>query len=157
MNVQLFTIGFSGKSAPKFFELLQKARIERLVDIRRSNNTLYAGFTRARDLPYLLQQLGGIDYVHEPEFAPSLDLLRWYQKRLKKNKKDAQLWPEYVQRFTAEIAERPVLELFRKHTAGLSRVCFLCMEPTAEHCHRRLLAEHIRDGSPARKVEIVHL
>ncbi len=155
--MQLHTIGFGGKSAEKFFALLQQAEVQRLIDIRRSNNTLYAGFTRARDLPFLLERIAGIDYVHEPEFAPSLELLRDYQKRLRANKKDPQLWPEYVRRFHAEIAQRPILELFQAHTAGLEQICFLCLEPQPEHCHRRLLAEHIKERSRRGAVEIVHL
>ena len=155
--MQIYTIGFSGKSAEKLFTLLQKAGVQRLIDIRRSNNTLYAGFTRARDLPFLLERIVGIDYVHEPEFAPSLELLRDYQKRLRANKNDPQLWPEYVERFHAEIAQRPILELFKTHTASLERVCFLCLEPEPTHCHRRLLAEHIQKLSPPGSIEIMHL
>ncbi len=155
--MQLYTIGFGGKSTERFFTLLQRADVQRLIDIRRSNNTLYSGFTRARDLPFLLQRIAGIDYVHEPEFAPSLELLRDYQQRLRENKKDPQLWPDYVKRFHAEIAARPILDLFNTHTASLERVCFLCLEPDPEHCHRRLLAEYIKKHSPRGAVDIVHL
>ncbi len=170
--MQLFTIGYSGKSTAEFVPLLEKAGVQLLIDIRRSNNTLYAGFTRARDLPYLLKQLCRIDYVHEPEFAPSLELLRDYQRQLRENKKDPQLWPNYVKRFHAEIATRPILARFNEHTAGLERVCFLCMEADPEHCHRRLLAEYIAANytaseysastsrakrRPRGQIEIVHL
>ncbi|MEW6251642.1 MAG: DUF488 domain-containing protein [Planctomycetota bacterium] len=153
--MQLYTIGFAGKSAEQFFSLLHAARVERLIDVRRSNNTLYCGFTRARDLPFFLARLGPVEYVQESEFAPSLELLRAYQARLKKSRKDPEAWPEYVERFTKELAERPVVELFRRHTAGVSRVALLCTEPKAEHCHRSLLAEHIQAREAA--VEVIHL
>lgn len=155
--VRICTIGFSGRSAERFFVALKQAGVQRLIDIRRSNNTLYCGFTRQRDLPYLLDRLCGIDYLHEPQFAPSEELLRHYQARLKANKKDAGAWPEFVERFTAEIRERPVRDLFRQHTGGLTTVCLLCTEKAPEHCHRRLLAEYLRDQLGPTNVEINHL
>jgi uncharacterized protein (DUF488 family) len=154
--VQLSTIGFSGKSAERFFAILSEAGVQKLIDVRRSNNTLYCGFTRARDLPYLLKSICGVPYVHEPEFAPSLDLLRDYQARLKRDKHDPAIWADYVPRFLAEIAARPVLKRFHAHTRGLERVCFLCTEATPEHCHRRLLAGYIADHARD-SIEIVHL
>ncbi len=72
--MRIYTIGFAGKSAAAFFAKLKEAGVEKLIDIRRNSNTLYGGFTRARDLPHFLQQLCGIPYVHEPEFAPSAEL-----------------------------------------------------------------------------------
>jgi len=154
--MRLHTIGFSGKSAEQFFTLLQSAGVQKVIDIRRSNNTLYAGFTRARDLPYFLERLCGIAYVHEPEFAPSLELLRAYQARVKKSKKDAGAWVEFERDFKAEIQARPVAEVFAQHCEDIENVCFLCSEATAEKCHRRLLAEHLSDQD-GQNLQIVHL
>lgn len=154
--MRIYTIGFAGKSAEAFFAALRDAGVEKLVDVRRNSNTLYGGFTRSRDLPYLLKHLCNIPYVHEPEFAPSAELLRDYQGRIRKNKKDPGAWPEYVRRYGEELAGRPIVELFGRHAAGVGNVCFLCTEPTAEKCHRRLVAEHIRDNLGA-DLEIVHL
>lgn len=39
--------------------------------------------------------------------------------------------------------------------ADLSEVCFLCSEPTPEKCHRRLLAEYLKEQYP--EIEIIHL
>jgi uncharacterized protein (DUF488 family) len=154
--MRLYTIGFTGKSAEAFFGRLQKAGVEKLVDVRRSNNTLFCGFTRMRDLPFFLNRLCGIDYVHEPEFAPSLELLREYQRWMKEKKKPGEIWPDYVRRFDKEIADRPIAKLFRRHASGMTKLCLLCAEAKPEYCHRRLLAEHIaeKDGS---QIEIVHL
>ena len=156
MAVELYTIGFAGKSAEQFFAALTKPGIQCLLDVRRSNNTLFCGFTRARDLPFFLERLGGIGYVHEPDFAPSLELLRHHQKRLKKKDRLVDAWAEFVARFSEELAARPVCELFRRHVSGKARLCFLCAEASPAHCHRRLLAEHIVahcDGT----ARIVHL
>ena len=141
--MQLYTIGFTGRSAEQFFSALTDSGVQKLLDIRRNNNTLFCGFTRARDLPFLLRRLCGIDYVHEPEFAPSLELLRHYQKRLRNKDSVADAWAEYVPRYTEEIAARPVCELFCRHASGVERLCLLCTEAAPTHCHRRLLAEHL--------------
>ena len=154
--MRIYTIGFAGKSAQKFFALLQEAGVEKVIDVRRSNNTLYSGFTRARDLPYFLKRLTGIAYVYEPDFAPSKELLREYQGRLKHKKKDAKAWPEYTRAFHAEIKGRPIVDLFRTHAADAGTVCFLCTEVTADCCHRRLLAEYVREHLD-RGIEIHHL
>ena len=154
--MRVHTIGFSGKSAEAFFAILSDAAVERVLDIRRSHNTLYAGFTRSRDLPYFLTQLCGIEYVHEPDFAPSLELLRAYQARLKKDKYDPTAWADFSTQYLAEIGDRPVVEHFVRHSAGVGNVCLLCMEPTADKCHRRLLVEFLA-ANDTLDLEIVHL
>ena len=154
--MRICTIGFSGKSAQQFFVCLTNAGVEQLIDVRRSNNTLYSGFTRMRDLPYFLGRLCQITYIHEPDFAPSLELLRDYQSRLKRNKKDPDAWPAFADRFTEEISARPIVDLFRHHVSDVTTVCLLCSEATEHHCHRRLLAEHIR-GNLNDEIEIKHL
>lgn len=141
--MQLYTIGFTGKSAEQFFSALTHSGVQKVLDVRRSNNTLFCGFTRARDLPFFLQRLCGIDYVHEPAFAPSQELLRHYQKRLKDKKNGPDAWEEYVARFSEEIAIRPMCQSFNKHASGVERLCLLCAEASPTHCHRRLLAEYI--------------
>ncbi len=157
MAIRLHTIGFAGKSAEQFFDALRRAGVQKLIDVRRSNNTLYCGFTRARDLPFFLTHLCGIAYVHEPDFAPSLELLKDYQKRIEADRKDPQAWPEYVDRFLAEIAQRPICERFQGHAAGFSAVALLCTESKPDRCHRRLLAEHLKNNCGDCTIEIVHL
>ena len=152
----LHTIGFSGKSAAAFFGLLSDAGVQRLIDIRRSNNTLYGGFTRSRDLPFFLDRLCGIDYVHEPAFAPSLEVLRSYQDRLKRSKKDPEAWSAFERGYLAELATQPLAELFAQHTENLTNVCLLCMEPTPEHCHRRLLSRQLQ-AECGQGMDIIHL
>ena len=40
-------------------------------------------------------------------------------------------------------------------TPDMDCACFLCAEPTAEQCHRRLLVEYLAHQNP--DVEIIHL
>ena len=47
-------------------------------------------------------------------------------------------------------------ELFRKHSAAVKRICFLCAEASPACCHRRLLAEYIASHCDT-AMEVVHL
>ncbi len=78
--MEIYTIGFAGKSAEEFFGLLKSNGIKRLIDIRLSNSSQLAGFTKADSLPYFLRELLGADYVHELSLAPSEEIFAHYRK-----------------------------------------------------------------------------
>lgn len=134
--MEIHTIGFTKKTAEQFFTLLKDAKIARLMDVRLKNVSQLAGFAKREDLQYFLREICGCEYLHEPLFAPTQEMLDQYKK-----KKGS--WPEYEQRFLALMADRRVEEkidpsLFSVPTA------LLCSEPTAEHCHRRLVLDYLR-------------
>ncbi len=66
LNMKLYTIGFTKKTAEKFFTLLKNNGIGCLVDIRLHPNGQLAGFARQTDLPYFLSswQLATIATSH---------------------------------------------------------------------------------------------
>jgi uncharacterized protein (DUF488 family) len=144
--MRLFTAGFTKKSAEEFFTLLQKAGVRRVIDVRLNNTSQIAGFAKARDLQYFLRAIGGIDYIHVPDFAPTQEIL----DDLTKNKGS---WENYERRFCELMKGRDVAEKAAEMLRDAD--CLLCSEPTPEHCHRRLVAEHIqRDLGD---IEVVHL
>lgn len=153
--MNLFTVGFKGKTAEEFFSTLKRVGVEKLIDVRRSNSSQLAGFTKGRDLAFFLQTCFSIEYEHIADFAPSQEVLAEYRSKLGHKKKNDAAWETYVRRYAQELAQRPVAELFRKATEGVSNVCFLCSEENADRCHRRLLAEHIAQALG--NVEIKHL
>lgn len=144
--MRLFTIGFTKKTAEEFFTLLQRARVNRVVDIRLNNTSQLAGFAKGRDLRYFLHAIGGLDYLHCPELAPTQEILDDF----KKNKGS---WSDYERSFTDLLAAR------RAGDAGAAFLadgdCLLCSEPTPEHCHRRLVADYLEKHLP--DVEVIHL
>jgi uncharacterized protein (DUF488 family) len=145
--VEIYTIGFTQSTAEHFFRRLGEARVERLLDVRLNNSSQLAGFAKAKDLPYLLGELIGASYEHEPLLAPTQQLLDEYKKR----KGD---WASYEHAFLALMADRRIAEVLSPADFE-ARTALLCSEATAEHCHRRLVAEHLAERWPA--VEIVHL
>ena len=133
--VRLFTIGFTRKTARDFFTALREAGVRRVVDVRLSNASQLAGFTKKEDLAYFLREIGGIDYVHRPDLAPTKEILDAYKKK-------NLTWPEYEERFARLVAERKVETLLVP--GDLDQACLLCSEPKPDKCHRRLVAEYIQ-------------
>ena len=73
--MDLYTIGFTKKSAKQFFELLKKHQVKCLIDMRLNNKSQLAGFAKKEDLEYFLDVIANIKYVYKPEFAPSDEIL----------------------------------------------------------------------------------
>ncbi|HKC88583.1 MAG TPA: DUF488 domain-containing protein [Blastocatellia bacterium] len=142
----IFTIGFTKKSLRDFVETLRRAGVKRVVDVRLRNTSQLAGWSKQPDFAYLLEEGFRIAYEHHPEFAPTDELLDAY-------KKDRD-WPRYQERFNQLLAERrpetEARELLKKDS-----ICLLCAEPTADKCHRRMVAEYLRSLEP--ESEVRHL
>ncbi len=145
----IYTIGFTQKSAEQFFELIKKNQVELLVDVRLNNKSQLAGFSKGTDLAYFLKEICGTKYIHCDEFAPTKELLSNYQK-------GSVSWNEYEEVFDTIMEKRGAYKKFLTRFKDYNKVCLLCSEPTAEKCHRRLVAEKIQAFSPD-QVEVVHL
>jgi uncharacterized protein (DUF488 family) len=135
--MNLYTIGFTQKSAEKFFSLISQNNIDLVLDVRLWNSTQLAGFSKGGDLRYFLKTICNCDYAHATEFAPSKELLDGY-------KKGSISWEEYVPIYRRIIEKRNTVIGFEMRYSG-ENICLLCAEPTAEKCHRRLAAEMIAD------------
>jgi len=79
--IQLFTIGYTHKSAEKFFSLLAVNNIKNIIDIRLNNSSQLAGFTKKKDLEYFLRNISEINYFHLPFLAPTKEILNAYKKK----------------------------------------------------------------------------
>ena len=145
--ITLYTIGFTKKSAAQFFDFLRDNHVKLLVDVRISNNSQLAGFAKGKDLEFFVKEICHIPYKHITDFAPTKDLLdRWHKKEVS--------WQEYEVIYTAMLKERDVLRKYG--VKQFDGACFLCSEETPENCHRRLLAEYLKNHF-AEVVKIVHL
>ena len=145
--MEVYTIGFAKKRAAEFFGLLKSNGIRRLLDVRLNNTSQLAGFAKKEDLCFFLKELCGIEYVHEPALAPTQEILDDY-------KKHKGPWDEFERRFLELIGERKIEERLGRDFFLLPTV-LLCSEPTAEHCHRRLILEYLQQKHGG--LEIVHL
>jgi uncharacterized protein (DUF488 family) len=145
-NVSIFTIGFTKKNAETFFNKLKNAGVKKIIDIRLNNVSQLAGFAKRDDLKFFLRELCNCDYRHEPLLAPTKEILDGYKKK----KID---WIQYEKQFVKLMKDREAHTLI--NSEELDRACFLCSEPTAEKCHRRLVAEYFKDNLG--DIKIIHL
>jgi uncharacterized protein (DUF488 family) len=145
----IYTIGFTKKTAEKFFEALRDSGARHLLDIRLSNNSQLAGFTKRNDLRYFLKRLVNVEYHEVPILAPEESILNEYRKTGD--------WARYEKRYLELIQQRGV----EKHINPVlfkEGVVLLCSESEPTHCHRRLAAEYLAQAVSSKlKTEIVHL
>lgn len=130
----IFTVGFTQKSAEKFFGLIKDNSIELLLDIRLNNKSQLAGFTKSDDLSYFLREIAGCKYLHAEEFAPTKELME-------KGRSKKRVWEEFEEEFTRLLESRGAVEKFNRLSAGYENICLLCSEPKPEDCHRSVAAK----------------
>lgn len=145
--MKIYTIGFTGKTAREFFDLLNSTDAKYLADTRLNNNSQLAGFTKKGNIEFFTEKLTGMTYLELPLLAPEKDMFSEYRKE-----GDWELYESlYIQllerRSAVESIDRRLLE---------EGVVLLCSERTPEMCHRRLASEYLKsNGFP--QVEIFHL
>jgi len=142
----LYTIGFTGKSAQRFFTLLGDSNAARLIDIRINRTSQLAGFAKEQDLNFLIPQLTSMEYVVREDLAPTKDLLASYRKK-------EISWNQFAENYECLLRDRA------RHNS-LSREYFsnsvlLCSENEPEQCHRTLLANVLSERFPS--LEIINL
>ena len=144
-DAAVYTAGYEGISIDRFFNLLVKAGIARLIDVRSNPVSRRYGFHKST-LDRLATSLG-IDYIHLPELG-----IRSEQRRLHPadGGRDS-LFADYEA--TTLIEESDTLT----RLAGLVREdasVLVCMEADPRCCHRGRLAHPI---SAMTGLPIVHL
>jgi len=144
--IKLYTIGFTGKPAEVFFNLLMNADVKTLVDTRINNVSQLAGFAKGSDLKFFAKEICNISYQHNIDFAPTKELLTQYR-----NKKIN--WQEYETEYLNLLDLRKVAK--KTNIELLHEQCLLCSEHTPDKCHRRLLAEYFKHTN--NQIEIIHL
>jgi len=144
--MKVFTIGFTKKSARRFFEMLRKSGARRVLDVRLNNVSQLAGFAKKEDLAYFLKEICAMEYLHLPDLAPTQEMLDEY----KKQRGD---WGAYEARFLALMKQRRIEETVPKEVVADG--CLLCSEDMPHHCHRRLVAEYLNQHWG--DVDVAHL
>ncbi|TLQ45135.1 DUF488 domain-containing protein [Streptomyces marianii] len=134
--MKIYTIGFTKKSAEKFFGLLRTSGATTLVDVRLNNVSQLAGFAKRDDLRFFLGELCGMGYTHRPDLAPTQAILDDY-------KKQGTGWETYENRFLKLMEQRTIEDTVPQGL--IDNAVLLCSEDKPHHCHRRLVAEYLAD------------
>lgn len=145
--MNIFTIGFTKKSAQKFFGLIKNSGAKSVIDVRLNNISQLSGFAKKDDLKYFLNEICGVSYIHEPALAPTQQMLDEY----KKNGGD---WHTYEARFLDLMQKRRIEN--RIPVELINSGCLLCSEDQPHQCHRRIVAEYFKNNVND-KLTITHL
>lgn len=137
-KISLFTIGFTQKSAERFFELLATNSVKRVIDTRLNNTGQLAGFSKRDDLQYFCRTILSTEYIHWQESAPEDAMLRAY-----KNKEIT--WANYASEYVSMLERRKVENCLGLVAGG--GACLLCSEAKPHHCHRSILADYLNRKS----------
>ncbi|RKM14655.1 DUF488 domain-containing protein, partial [Moraxella catarrhalis] len=130
-----YSIGFTQKSAEKFFKLISENNIQTLIDVRLNNTSQLSGFAKRDDLKYFLKELCNCEYIHIPDLAPTKEILKPYQ-----DKKIT--WQSYEEKFLDLMAKRNIEKYLKE--SFFYQGCLLCSEHLPHQCHRRLVLEYLK-------------
>lgn len=144
--MKLFTIGFTKTTAENFFNRLTDAGVRHLIDVRLNNVSQLAGFAKKDDLRFFVRRICNANYSHMPILAPTQKLLESY-------KKQGGNWLDYESAFLELMTKRQIESTLNQSDFDYS--CLLCSEDTPQRCHRRLVAEYLKQHW--KEVDIEHL
>ena len=137
--MNLFSIGFTQKSAEEFFGLIKDNKIDCLIDVRLNPNGQLSRFAFEKDLPFFLDKLAnGCKYVHRVDLAPQNELLKEVRTKGSAMSKDYKL---FEIEFNKYLEYKSKIGNFVEQFKGFQNVVLLCSEHTTEKCHRRLITD----------------
>lgn len=142
----VFTIGYQGATVPAVLEALRETKVELLVDIRAVASSRRPGFAKTA-LAANVATIG-VEYLHLRGLGTPAD-----GRAAARAGKHAEMRKIFLSHLTTEAAQAQLEALTSIVRAG-RRVCLLCFEADAEHCHRTLVANAL---AKTLRVEIVHL
>jgi uncharacterized protein (DUF488 family) len=148
MNENLFTIGFTQKSAEMFFNTLKANSVQNLIDTRLNNSGQLAGFSKRDDLQYFCKTILSVNYFHWEDSAPTSEILDAYKKKLLP-------WDDYAKEYESLLIKRKI-ESQIDSVLGASPSCLLCSEAKPHNCHRSILAKYISQKC-GQSINVKHL
>ena len=139
----LWTIGYERLLPPELVAELEAAGVERVIDVRYRPQSRRAGMSKTR----LGETLGdhGIAYEHRRALGTPPDI-RWLF-RAGRAAEGAAAFGEHVERTAAAELDALAAELDRG-----PRTALLCLEADPAGCHRRVVAERLRERRPGLEV-----
>jgi hypothetical protein len=147
---RIATIGVYEFDAPTFIRALDGAGVTQIIDIRQRRGVRgpqYA-WANSRRLQALLAD-AHIGYEYHPELAPTTELRQLqYREDAEQGvgkRSRVRLASEYIRAYTEEILDIAPLEPLVRRLPVHGIGALLCVEATAQACHRSLLAQRLAD------------
>lgn len=130
----IFTIGYEGATVPEFIGALQRAGVERVIDVRALPLSRRPGFSKS-SLKAALQE-SGIDYRHLKALGTPSDGRA--AARAGRHVELERIYAGQLELPEAMVQAAQMLELAHEKPSAL-----LCMEREPAHCHRTLLLKAV--------------
>ena len=145
-TLDLFTIGYEGKSLDAFISTLKAAGVRVLVDVRESPHSCKPGFSKTRLAEALAAD--GIEYVSIRALGAPPDL----RHKLREDG-DRQAFAAAYRAHLREQADavEEVISLLRG-----AAVCLMCYEADPSKCHRGLVVGELQ-ATVSQPMDVVHL
>ena len=140
------TIGYEGATVPAVLDALREAKVELLVDIRAVASSRRPGFAKTA-LAANVATIG-VEYLHLRGLGTPAE-----GRAAARAGKHAEMRKIFLSHLTTEAAQSQLATLESIVRDG-TRVCLLCFEADAAHCHRTLVANAL---AKKLRVEIIHL
>jgi uncharacterized protein (DUF488 family) len=135
----LWTIGYEKLLPPALVAELEAAGIELLLDVRYRPQSRRPGMSKTRLGDLLAER--GIAYEHRRELGTPPDI-RWFYKH-NRSAEGAPAFRAHVEQTAGDVLDALAAEL-----DGAPRTVLLCLEADPAVCHRRQLADALRERRP---------
>lgn len=145
MTPSLWTIGYERLLPPELVAELRAAGVRRLIDVRFRPQSRRAGMSKTR-LGELLAE-HGIAYEHRRALGTPPDI-RWFYKN-RQEAEGARRFAEHIEADDAGALDELADELRSPSTPPTA---LLCLEADPAVCHRRVIADHLRQRLPGLRV-----
>ena len=145
---RIATIGVYEFDATGFVAALDDAGVTQVIDVRQRRGVRGARYAwaNAQRLQRLLAE-ARIGYEYHPELAPDTELrhlqYRDDDRQGVGKRSRVRLAPEYVREYTEEILDLVPLEPLVRRLPVHGMAALLCVEATAQACHRSLIAARL--------------
>ena len=135
MTQKLFTIGYEGYDIDSFIAYLKSFGIECLLDVREIPLSRKKGFSKSALAARL--NLDNIEYLHFKELGSP--------KAIRKKLKQDDDYPSFFETMKKHLAMNK--EAVGRAYGYVSRrmCCLMCFEQLAEKCHRRVVADEVKN------------
>jgi uncharacterized protein (DUF488 family) len=141
----LWTIGYERLPPDALVAELEAAGVERVLDVRYRPQSRRPGMSKTK----LGIRLGehGIGYEHRRALGTPPDIRPLFRSGATQRARDA--FRAHVEAAAAGELDALAAEL---RTPGAPRTALLCLEAEPAHCHRRVIAEQLRERLPELRV-----
>lgn len=157
----IFTIGSNGKKISEFIEILKKAGIVTVLDIRKSARSFFVSEFSEKSLSVELPKIG-INYIHKTEFGVPSDIVKRYTKKETVKGNGPLTDINFEVYYRNRISNECDIDKLTKEIKSYGKTVLLCACAYAVkqgkqkyNCHRSILANILFKNTDFK--EIIHL